>query len=467
MKVLLVFPGSSHGFKHFGNIPPLGIAYVSSALRRDGHDVAIWDENVTKARPDFASYDVVGVSADTIRYRRGVQIAAMAKAAGARVIMGGSHVSFQDDETLRTGHVDVVVRNEGEDITRELLAGFEDGGGPARLGAIQGISFLSGGDLVRTPDAPFPQDLDVLALPDREALGMHNYRQGMLGQRHFTTMLASRGCPYSCEFCSSPRLSGKTRYRDPALVVDEIEELVKRYKFGTIVFNDDIFTVNPKRTGAICDEIIARKLDVKFWCCSRVDTVMRQQELFEKMAAAGCYTIFLGIDGGTDEVLDELGKGYKADVAYDAVAYLHKLGIEVNAAFIIGGIQETREQMLKTIAYAKALKPDSAQFTINTPLPGSELWGKVQDRIEDREWNHYDLFHAVMRLDGVPRRKQVDLMLLRAYFSFYIFSSRGLANLGRFAWERIQGPQRSRSCDEPFVPRRAEAERPAATAVPA
>lgn len=449
MRVLLVLPKSHHYFKHLGDVPPLGIAYISSSLRLDGHDVTIWDEQVRRpAKPDFGSYDLVGISADTIRYQRSLEVAAAAKAAGRRVVLGGSHATFMDREALATGFVDVVVRNEGEHIVRELVSALDGGGS---LDAIAGISYRRGGDYVRTADAPFPPDLDALPWPDREGLEMHHYSHNMLGRRPFTTLLASRGCPYSCEFCSSPRLSGRTRYRDPVRVVDEAEEIVKRYKFGTIAFTDDIFTVNPKRTEAICDELIARRLDVKWWCCSRVDTVMRQQELFRKMAAAGCYTVFLGIDGGTDDVLSEFGKGYRADVAFDAVAFLQKIGIEVNAAFILGGIKETKEQMLRTIAFAKALKPETAQFTINTPLPGAELWDKVQDRIEDRNWDHYDLFHAVMRLDGVSSRQAVNLLLLRAYFSFYVFSGHGLRNLWKFARERMQGPEHSRSYDEPIT----------------
>ncbi|MFN7971208.1 MAG: radical SAM protein [Acidobacteriota bacterium] len=449
MRVLLVLPKSSHRFKHLGDIPPLGIAYVSSALRRDGHETAIWDETTREGRvvPDFSRFDLVGISCDTIRYESGLRVARMVKARGVPVVMGGSHATFLDREALETGLVDYVVRNEGEDVARELCAALDGGGDLAK---VKGITYRHEGEIVRTPDAPFPQELDLLAWPDRETLGMDNYRRNMMGQRPFTTMLGSRGCPYSCEFCSSPRLSGKTRYRDPVDIVDEMEDLVKRWKFGTVVFTDDIFTVNPKRVSAICDEILARRLDVKWWCCSRVDTVMRQQELFRKMAEAGCYTVFLGIDGGTDAVLEEFNKGYTADVAFDSIHYLQKLGIEVNAAFILGGIQETREQMLKTIAYAKALRPETVQFTINTPLPGAELWEKVQDRIEDRDWSRYDLFHAVMRLDAVKDRREVQRLLLRAYVSFYLLSPHGLRNVAKFVKERIAGPERSRSYDEPI-----------------
>lgn len=466
MKVLLVLPKSSHRFKHLGDIPPLGIAYVSSSLKLDGHATAIWDETSPAGRrvPDLSAWDVVGISADTIRYQRALEVAALAKAAGRRVVMGGSHASFMDRETLASGLVDVVVRNEGEEIARELMAAL-DGGGD--LSAVKGISFMRGGEMVRTEEAPYPQDLDALPWPDREALGMDNYGNAMLCGRRFSTMMASRGCPYTCDFCSSPRLSGKTRYRDAARVVDEMEELVKRYRFGTVVFNDDIFTVNPKRVDAICDELLARRLDVRWWCCSRVDTVVRQQEMFRKMAEAGCHTIFLGIDGGTDDALAEFGKGYKADVAFDAIAHLHRVGIEVNAAFVIGGVNETRQQVLKTIAYAKALRPNSAQFTINTPLPGADLWDRAvaEDRVFEKDWSKFDLFHAVMRLDAIKDPREVQRLLFRAYLSFYLLSGHGLRNLGRFAMERLRGPERSRSWGEAYSERFGGAAAPAAVRV--
>ncbi len=451
MKILLAYPRGRDRFQHLGLLPPLGIAFISAVLKRDGHQVTIRDENVGRGelRPaELGDYDLVGVSSDTVRYARAGELGKMAKSAGIPVVLGGSHASFMDREILEEGAADYIVRNEGEEIVVNLVRALAGGSVPE---GIPGVTYRLRGETIRNPDAPYPQDLDALPLPDREGLGMEHYQSSTIGRRRFTTLLGSRGCPYRCDFCSSPRLAGGVRYRDPVKVVDEMELLVKHYRFGSIAMTDDIFTVHPGRAETICDEIQKRDLDVKWWCCARVDGVNRNQDLYRKMAAAGCYTIFLGIDGGNEATLAEYGKGYGVDEAFEAVRFLHEVGIEVMAAFVIGGIKESRQQMLETISLAKRLKPNTAQFTINTPLPGSELWERSQDRIVDRDFGRYDLFHCVMKLDGVPNPRAVERMLLRAYLSYYILSWHGLRNLGKFVGERLLGLEPSRSFGKPLT----------------
>jgi len=162
VRILLLnppFPGLYHKLGFI--LPPLGLAYLASSLRRKSHSVSLKDLNVEDAPNDLASYDLVGITADTPRYPLALTWAKQAKEAGTLVILGGPHVSFLDEEALGSGWVDVVVRGEGEVVLPSLVDSLETGKDPSR---VPGLSYLEGGLLQRTPDAELPSDLDSLTL---------------------------------------------------------------------------------------------------------------------------------------------------------------------------------------------------------------------------------------------------------------------------------------------------------------
>lgn len=426
MRVLLVYPGSSDIYRKVGFIlPPLGLAYIASVLRENGYDVEILDMKVTKNEPELSGYDVIGISADAMRYKEGLRTAKIAKGKGRTVIMGGPHPTFLDEDALRNG-VDFVVRGEGEETVPELLEAIKGDISPHE---VKGVSFMSNGGVHRTPDRTPVRDLDILPLPARDILLMNSYRTLEMGKRRVTSMITSRGCPYGCTFCASSEFSGYSwRARKPEKVVDEIEHIVNDYGFNAIAFLDDNFTLNPRRVMAICDEIINRGIDIYWWCFSRADILLRNEGMVKKMAEAGARYIFIGFESGRQEFLEGHKKKTRVSDAKDTINLLRKYGIETHASFIIGGIDETVEMARHTIRFAKELSPEAAQFSILTPYPGTKLFEDVKERITTYDWDMYDCLHSVMALDNFTK-EAVERFLRQAYLSFYLTPERIIRGL--------------------------------------
>lgn len=437
MRVLLVYPGSPDIYHKVGFIlPPLGLAYIASVLRNNNYAVEILDMKVSRKEPDFSKYDVVGISADAMRYKEGLRIAKSAKEKGCTVIMGGPHPTFIDEDALKNG-IDFIVRGEGEETMLELLEVLKKRISPHKvyplrdksLNGVKGISFMNNGEIHRTPDRKPVTDLDSLPLPSRDILPMDSYRTLKMGKRSVTSMITSRGCPYGCTFCASSEFSGFSwRARRPERVVDEIEHIINNYGFDAIAFLDDNFTLNPRRVIAICDEIIKRKIDIYWWCFSRADILLRNEGMVRRMAEAGARYIFIGFESGRQEFLEGYKKRTKASEAKDVINLLRRYGIDTHASFIIGGIDETKEMVRDTIRFAKELMPEAAQFSILTPYPGTKLFEDVKERITTYDWDLYDCLHSVLTLDYLTK-KDVENLLKEAYLSFYFTPGRIIKGL--------------------------------------
>jgi anaerobic magnesium-protoporphyrin IX monomethyl ester cyclase len=416
VKILLAYPYREDTYRKVGFIlPPMGIAYIANVLRDNGHQLKIADFNVSSEKVDFGSYDLVGISADTSRYKSSLRLAKEAKDAGCTVVMGGPHVSYMDEDTLRTGLCDFVVREEGEQTMLELAGTL----GTSQAFSVQGISYLKDGTVQRTAGRGFIEDIDSL-LPARDLLDMNAYRHLEMGGRKMTSILTSRGCPFGCSFCCSTEFSGrKWRARSPGRIVDEIEDIVANYGFNGIAFLDDNFTLDPGRVTGICDEIMRRGIDIYWWCFSRADTLLRHEDMVAKMAEAGCKYIFIGFESRHQKTLDSYNKKTTDTMARDVTELLRRHRISVHGSFIIGAVDETREMVMDTVRYAKEINPQAVQFTILTPYPGTKLFDNVKDRISSCDWDLYDCLHSVVRTDHLSG-EELEALLRKAYLSFYL-----------------------------------------------
>jgi anaerobic magnesium-protoporphyrin IX monomethyl ester cyclase len=418
MRVLLVNTPSDNAFTKVGFIvPPLGIAYVGATLREAGHDVSIHDFNVEPSSPDYSRFDLVGISGDTFRHNKLMEIARQAKAAGTKVMAGGPHVTFMDEETLREGPVDYIVRGEAEETAVELAEALEKN---ARPDDIAGVSFLSDGRFVRNPDRTPPQDLDSLPFPARDLLKMDRYRSLEMAKRKITSIVSSRGCPSGCRFCASHKYGGrKWRPRSVESLLREIRLVVGTYGYGGVAFVDDNFTIDPKRVVSLCKAIVDEGLDIKWWCFSRSDNILRNPEMVEWMGRSGCRYVFMGIESADQGVLDNFSKKTDAQMARKAVLLLKKNRIETLAAYILGSPGETREMIEKTIKFSIKLKTGGVQYTLLTPFPGTELWQDMSGRFVTDDWSRFDCTHPVIRSDHLSPDELREL-LFKAYRSFWM-----------------------------------------------
>lgn len=423
MNVLLISPGGSNLYSKLNlGLSPLGIAYLAAVIRNEGHQVQIIDRGIDKEDldpRDFSPYDLVGITADTTRYREALKVADVAKTAGKPVAMGGYHVSFLDKETLDTGLVDYVVRGEGEEIFPKLLQTLEYEGNLSEVG---GISYLSDGRYIRNQDAPPPKDLDALPFPARDLLKMDQYKSRM-GGLPLTNLITSRGCPFNCYFCSSSKFGGlKWRSRSASNIVDELEILYHEYHYRTFAFMDDNFTLSKKRIFEFADELEKRNLnDIHWWCFSRADVLIRNEKMVKRMAEAGAWEVFLGLESHNEGVLDQYHKNIGNIEQDKAIQLLHRYGINIHASYIIGGPDESESMVNRTIHWAKNLSPRATQFSILTPYPGTELYRDVtkESRFLHKNWDLYDGLHPVIRSEFIAPKK-LSKLLLKAYWSSYM-----------------------------------------------
>ncbi len=437
MRVLLINPPSLSMFRalSFG-MPPLGLLYVAAAAERAGHEVRVADLNVSGASCDMSGFDVVGIHSDTTRYGRALDLARKAKASGARVVMGGPHPCFVADEVLRSGTVDFVLKGEGEAAFPMLLEALAAGGG---FGEIPGLIMLRDGEVSAGPPPERIRDVDSLPLPARHLLDMGKYSAARMGSRSVMPVHTSRGCPSACRFCSSSNFDGtRWRARSAESILDEIVHLRDRYGARAIAFMDDNFTLSPARIEALAEGVLRMGIDIHWWFFSRVDSVVRNPDVFTLLSRAGARSVFIGVESAATRTLRAFGKGIEPDAVFAAVDILRTRGFEILASYILGAPHETREDLRATIRLACELDTDTAQFTILTPYPGTPLFEDVKDRIYDRDWSHYDSIHPVFRLDNIGKGELLS-MLLRAYMGFYARSRKSIHGFYRFLSNRRFG----------------------------
>ena len=417
MRVLLVEPPKKIWELMGGNCisPPLGLAYLAAALEQEGIEVDILDCNASGVGwlglEDFireAQPDVIGTSAMTPFFHRALGAARAAKRANPNTVtvLGGPHVTFTAEETLlEHPEVDVVVRGEGERTLVELVRRLE---GQGDLATVRGIAFRRDGQVVQTPQPP-PLDVNALPLPAYHLLPMHKYVFTVFGK--FTTILASRGCPFRCTFCSEWRFwGGRWRPRDPEAVVEEMELLNRKYGRQCFWFGDDCFNVDGEHMRRICEGILRRGLDVSWYYQGRADLVIKYKDLLPLMRRAGNLMVQIGVESSTDEELSRFRKRLTTDQVREAVELLRENDIVCQGLIIVGTRDDDPRSIMHKVRYAKRLDLDFPIFTMYTPFPGNEVYERARAKgwLEVRDYSKYDMAHAVMPTEHLTRRQLIS-----------------------------------------------------------
>ncbi len=406
--------------------PPLALMALATWLREHStHEVSILDAQLEDLEPaaitqrvqDFGA-EVVGITTFTVQLVDVLETVRAAQRAASvkHVVLGGPHCN--DFPAIAAGlpGVSAVVRGEGQQPLAALLDAWAAGDEPSDIPGV-----------MLGPDDPVPEhavlsnDLDDYPVPDRTIVDYRQY-SGLLGTGGlFTTVVTSRGCPHQCTFCNTPRL--KFHSASPARICDELEACIA-LDIRDIYFVDDTFNVTNKRVHALCDEILARRLELTWTVRMRVNGVDRP--LIEKMKAAGCTRIQFGVEQGTDEGLSRLRKGVTIAEIERAFQLCRELGVGTVAYFMIGTPTErTRLDVLRTIRYAIRLKPDFVMFNILTPFPGTRLFdeGIEEGVLQLEPWTRFMAdprpdFRAQVWDQHFTRDELRDLLNL-AYRSFY------------------------------------------------
>jgi radical SAM superfamily enzyme YgiQ (UPF0313 family) len=363
--------------------------------------------------------------------------------------MVGPHASVCADEVLREagGAVDAVARGEYEltvrDYARVVLGGES---APSELAAVEGLSFLEGGEIRHAPARPPIEDLDSLPFPAWHHLDLWDYFDGTK-LFPYVDVIGGRGCPFQCMFCLWPQVMHGSRYRlrSPGNIVDEMSWVLDRWpgvRAGEFFFEDDTFTVRKERAHAICDEILRRGLRCTWSVNSRADVV--DTELFRHMRAAGCRLLLVGFESGDQDMLDRMNKKLRLESARAFVSAARAAGLAIHGCFVLGLPGETETSMRRTLDFALELGLDTLQFSGAVPFPGTRYFEHCEHHglLRSRRWEDW-LSNGEQRpvvdypgLDAATVERHVNEGLRRfylrpSYMFRFVASTRSRADLYR------------------------------------
>jgi radical SAM superfamily enzyme YgiQ (UPF0313 family) len=376
--------------------PPLGSLYGAAVARAAGHAVCFHDSMLATSPNGFAIAvdrhrpDVVVLYEDNFNYltkmclgrmrEAALDMIAVARRAGATVIVCGSDASDNAAVYLGAG-ADYVIRGEGEGPLVELLAFLHAGDGDAS--AIRGISWRrDDGGVIANPPMPSLRRLDTLPTPAWDLVDLADYRR-IWRQRHgrfSLNLVTTRGCPYHGNWCSKPIWGQQYSVRSPENVVAELRTLVELAGPEHIWFMDDIFGLKPNWVRRFADALANVDLRIRFKCLTRPDLLKREGEI-DALAEAGCETVWIGAESGSQTILDAMEKGTEVGDIEDITQRLKARGIRVGFFLQYGYPGETLADIRSTLGMLRRLLPEELGISVSCPLPGTPFYERVQSEL--------------------------------------------------------------------------------------
>jgi anaerobic magnesium-protoporphyrin IX monomethyl ester cyclase len=428
MRILMIQPNyHSGGAEIAGNWPPSWVPYVGGALKTAGFNEIRFVDAMTNYIADEAlaeiireyQPDVVLATAITPMIYQSQRTLKLVREVcpDAKTIMGGVHPTYMYREVLTEAPwVDYIIRGEGEEITVNLLRSIAAGTDQRDRREILGLAFLEDGKIVATPAHPPIKDLNTLT-PDWTLLDWPTYMYTPLNVR-VAVPNYSRGCPFRCRFCSQWKFWRKYRSRSPKHFVDEIERLVKDHKVGFFILADEEPTINKSRFVALCHELVDRNLGVHWGINTRVTDILRDEKELPLYRQAGLVHVSLGTEAAAQLNLNLFRKETTIADNKRAVQLLRENSILAEVQFIMGLPSETPETIEETYRMARDWKADMTNWNMYTPWPFSELFQDLQDKVEIRDYSHYNFVTPIIKPDNMTR-EEVLKGVLRNYARFY------------------------------------------------
>jgi len=394
VRILLVQPNSPEGvgFRLVAGPEPLHLEMIAATVPE--HEVRILDmrldRDLESALHGFAP-DLVAVTTLTPEVYTAQEILQRVKSLSPEVftVVGGHHATLLPQDFFLP-QVDAVAVGEGESVFRELVRAVAD------RRSLEGVPNLvwqdRDGTFIRNPRFEEPVDLGNLPLPRRDLTAAYRNEYFFLFDQPDTSVATSRGCPFRCNFCSVHEFyRGRVNQMPPWRVVSE----VSRIETDHITFVDDNFLVNHSREDIIADMIRFEGIHKRFSMECRTDSIVRHPELVEKWVSIGLYAVLLGLEGGSDKVLKGVHKSCNLDTNNRAIKILQDDGVIIWGAFLVDPYW-TADDFNQLRDYVNEKRITHTQFTILTPLPGTQLY---RDRYQDlltHDYSCFDTLHAVL-----------------------------------------------------------------------
>jgi anaerobic magnesium-protoporphyrin IX monomethyl ester cyclase len=425
MKILLINPPQvfySGSEPPAGNLP-IGLMYLAAVLDKAGYQVEILDafmadcapqkngdaisvgmpynqikEEIQKRKPD-----IVGIAGPfSCQIENSLIISDLTKQVDPKIltVVGGPHVTTVPQGFLEEAkNVDVAVVGEGEFAMLEIAQYFE---GKKQLKDIKGIAYRQDGNVIVNPPRPFIENLDELPYPAYHLVDKEQYLSNKkIGYRSFQdraiSMITSRGCPFNCCFCAVHLHMGQGfRAHSASYVLNHIQYVVDNFKVKNIFFEDDNLTLDLKRFEDICDGIIERKIKIGWETPNGVRADCLNLNLLRKMKQSGCNSVFVGVESGDQQILDNvICKSLDLNRVVEFAKNSKDIGLKTGAFYIIGFPGETKANMQRTVDFALVLKRDydvGMHLFMATPSYGTRLYAECKAKgylQEDLSWNSF------------------------------------------------------------------------------
>jgi radical SAM superfamily enzyme YgiQ (UPF0313 family) len=388
--------------------PPLGLLYLSAWLKRAGFSVEVFDSTFSSpesllARIREARPSRLGLYANLMTRARVVALIASARDLGVPVIVGGPDPSGNAAEYLQHG-ASVVVRGEGEVTLAELLSVWRGGDPPV---GVAGTSVRRGEAVSHAPDRALISSLEGHPWPDRDAISLEPYLE--IWRRHHgygsVSLITSRGCPFTCRWCSRAVYGESHRRRPVDDVVEEIAFIRKRYAPERIWFVDDVFSIHRGWTLEFAVKMRARGLRIPFECITRAERV--DEAVAEALRDLGCFRVWIGSESGSQRILDAMDRRVTVGQVQEATRLLKAKGIEVGFFIMVGYEGEEDRDLVATVEHIRRAAPDVVLTTTSYPIRGTDYAADVGDRaVNQRPWAVASDRETVVR--GRPSRRYYD-----------------------------------------------------------
>ena len=392
MKVLLVNPPRFEGIpvireerceitERASILEPYSLLQIGAILRQQGQEVRLLDMNGLDLSYDSLDSEVASHNPEMVIFRftpttydHDMRTAQVVKARSKQTTTIGICWTLRTLPTevlSQAPDLDIYIRQEYEVVTPALVDAMANG---RPLDAVDGISYRSMDGLRHNPDARPLEDYDSIPQPAFELLdSLDPYFVTAPSGQPYTIIYTSKGCPFKCSFCT---VAGtKWRPKSAERTIEELRYLKQRYGLRTASFFDETFTLDKKRVVRICDALIEEKLDIHWYCNTRTHLV--EAELLKKMYKAGCRGISYGIESGSQSILDHADKCVTVEQARNAIRWAREARIKTFASFILGLPGENWDTVHETIGFVKQTLPNSAEFNVAVPYPGTKLYEMV------------------------------------------------------------------------------------------
>ncbi len=380
--------------------PPLGALYAASLLRQHGYEVALFDAMLAESeaewaaaldahRPRFAvlfedNFNYLSKMCLLRMREAAFRMTEMAKACGCTVIVAGADATDHSPLYFARG-ADYALLGEGEMTLLELLDRLT-GRSEGDLAAVAGLARSDGaGGAQHGPPRSLIRNLDSLPFPAWDLVDVPRYRR--LWQEHHgyfsMNMVTTRGCPYHCNWCAKPIWGQRYNVRSPQNVVAELQWLKTTHAPDHIWFVDDILGLKPGWLEEFGRLAQATDTVIPFKCLLRVDLV--KDSVVDALAMAGCDTVWVGAESGSQKILDAMDKGTTVEQIYTATEKLHRAGIAVGFFLQFGYPGEDRDDIEATLRMVRDCAPDDIGMSVSYPLPGTKFHESIRLQLGDKQ----------------------------------------------------------------------------------